>query len=153
MRYLVLRGLLVGLQSIWHTAVSCTKSWFSALSPANVSADSTKNRVDLPPPLDDEPYLVVQDNVPVVDVQPSSVEAGQRTTMPGLLVGIRNRWFAWLFKVSSTLSWLRGETTRRHAIVVPATIDNRHRMVAVNSVPGKSQLPVAFVSRVYHGEN
>ncbi|KAG9406453.1 hypothetical protein AC1031_002772 [Aphanomyces cochlioides] len=152
MGYPVLRGLLVGMQSVWHTMVSCTTSWFaswtSSSSPDDVSLDNESpknafpnetcnaprenNRVDV----SEMDVDVVQDNVSMVDVQPSSVGQRLPVSRHGLMVGIHNVWLVWLAVMSCTLSWLRGET--RHAVVVPtAILDNR---VILES--SKSRIPV-----------
>ncbi|KAH9117751.1 hypothetical protein AeMF1_008723, partial [Aphanomyces euteiches] len=141
MGYPVLRGLLVGMQSVWHTMVSCTAQWFASwtsssspddecpddecpddecpedVSPEDVSPDvvsnafhsfassddngsvdfslsnyeppeDTENRVDELSPVDVQPHLVVQDNVSVMDGQPSSVQ--RHECIHGLMAGIHS---------------------------------------------------------------
>ncbi|KAG9406492.1 hypothetical protein AC1031_002811 [Aphanomyces cochlioides] len=191
MGYPVLRGLLVGMQSVWHTMVSCTTSWFASwtsssspddVSPEDVSPDvvsnafpsfsssddngsadfsssnygspeDTENRVDEPPPVDVQPHLVVQDNVPVMDGQPSSVQCHE--CIHGLMAGIHAVWLVWLRTMSCTLSWTRGETTRRHPIVVP-TARMDHRVVpprmALESATRKSPIPVVAVSHLHDAD-
>ncbi|CAK4907082.1 unnamed protein product, partial [Aphanomyces euteiches] len=131
MGYPVLRGLLVGMQSVWHTMVSCTAQWFASwtsssspddecpddVSPEDVSPDvvsnafpsfassddngsvdfslsnyeppeDTENRVDELSPVDAQPHVVVQDNVSVMDGQPSSVQ--RHECIHGLMAGIHS---------------------------------------------------------------
>ncbi|KAH9078988.1 hypothetical protein Ae201684P_010266 [Aphanomyces euteiches] len=150
MGYPVLRGLLVGMQSVWHTMVSCTAQWFASwtsssspddecpddVSPEDVSPDvvsnafpsfassddngsvdfslsnyeppeDTENRVDELSPVDAQPHVVVQDNVSVMDGQPSSVQ--RHECIHGLMAGIHSVWLVWLRTMSCTLSWTRGK--------------------------------------------
>ncbi|CAK4085551.1 unnamed protein product [Aphanomyces euteiches] len=193
MGYPVLRGLLVGMQSVWHTMVSCTAQWFASwtsssspddecpddVSPEDVSPDvvsnafpsfassddngsvdfslsnyeppeDTENRVDELSPVDAQPHVVVQDNVSVMDGQPSSVQ--RHECIHGLMAGIHSVWLVWLRTMSCTLSWTRGETIRRHPIVVP-TARMDHRVVptrmALESATRKSPIPVVAVSHLH----
>ncbi|KAH9078993.1 hypothetical protein Ae201684P_010271 [Aphanomyces euteiches] len=149
MGYPVLRGLLVGMQSVWHTMVSCTAQWFASWTssssptmnapddvprgcipdvvsnafPSFASSDDngsvdfslsnyeppedTENRVDELSPVDAQPHVVVQDNVSVMDGQPSSVQ--RHECIHGLMAGIHSVWLVWLRTMSCTLSWTRGK--------------------------------------------